>query len=467
MSNRRFYLTVFLLLLVLSGGIFFTSLLKKEKAEQEELFPNHSIYNPKPSGYQAWHQALTLAGVTTHVWRLPFTQLKDLPSPVTMVLIGPQSYSDYSQTFSKKDILLLERWIRQGNTLIVLDTFQRKPPQSLLASLGLAPPTQRQPPIPKRLKGPSEEPTYLLTLKDSHPLLKGYLSKPLESHTLSRLDLERTTHREDPLKEEKESEDDKTDASPAAHSVVKLQQKPLTPAQLLVSDEENDPVFVQFPYGQGHVILGTAPDMGSNAYLFNTHTDNYQFLTNLLVMAAHPVYINEFVHGYGEHPDILKYYSQTPLGKVFVQVLFVFLFLLWLSYMRWKPAIPPGEQDAASPPEDFTRSLATIYYLSQASAVVLSPMINAIETTLRRRYRLELNETQRIQTLFQTLFADYSSKASPMASLQKAITLVEQDAKLPHRELLRLMQELSTLRDRLEKTAPSPSVDPTPRSVNP
>lgn len=251
MSNRRFYLTVLTLLLILIGGIFLTAVLKKEKAEQEELFPNHSIYNEKPSGYQAWYQALTLAGVTTHVWRLPFTQLKDLPSPVTMVIIGPQSYNNYSPTFTRKDIVLLERWVRQGNTLIVLDTFQRKAPQSLLSILGFAPPTQRKPPLPENMKGLSAEPTYLLSLKGSHPLLKSYLSNPLETRTLTRLDLRRTTNREDPLKEETKSKDTHEETFPLEHSVVKIQQKPLSPAQLLVSDEENDPVFVQLPYGQG------------------------------------------------------------------------------------------------------------------------------------------------------------------------------------------------------------------------
>lgn len=484
MSNRRFALILAVLILLLSGAIFLTTLVKSGQQGRDELMINRSVYNAKPSGYKAWYQTLQNAGVQTRIWRTPFSSLNKLPAPATMVIIEPYTYNDMTVTFGPKDIKSLLAWVEEGNTLVLLDTFQRKNIRKLLVPLRIPPPSAI--PVNKAASWKTAK-AYPLVIGKAEPLLKSFITRNVETTMPYRLSVDPTPdfflpNLQEPDSETTESQDGEgeTENEPdAAAEAEATEEEPIiengadaedpgdiedpaldlprpTPRKVLLSDENGEPLLFKVRYGKGNVLIGTPTDLASNQYLFETEVDNYQFLSNMLLLEGNPIVINEYIHGFSENPDILSYYSKTPLGKIFMQVFFLVIVLLWLSFYRWKPVRQTRQEEAAPAQTDFIQSIAGIYYRSQSSLLALAPLIGSIETILRQRYRVELNEANRIQTLLQSLFGDYSNREDRMRHLQRAQEIIRQDQKIPHRDLLKLVRELSLIKEKLVQTDTSP-----------
>lgn len=435
MSNKRFALFVTLMLLVLSGCIVFSHMMNTEKsnAKREGLFPNASIYSPKPSGYKAWYTVFQKVNIKIRPWRKGFRKLEELPTPATMIIIEPHSVSTDTFTFSQQTIDQLLGWVDAGNSLIILDTFNRPSTQPFLESLKL-------PTTEKVESSSSSNTSTTLQIVSQNPLLKSYITEPLRTNSLYRF--------------------------PRNTLQKALANKKKYHPRILLEDASQHPYLIQIQYGRGEIVLGTPSDMANNGFLYDTDTDNYQFFANLLFTRTDPLYVNEFVHGFTDSPDIFTYYSRTPLGHIAVQLAFLFAFLLWASFYRWKPALPASDtQLEQSSEKRFIDSLASIYERGQATPVILAPMVKEIETTLRNRFRVDLpdlgqnrSESHRVEEVLRTILGDNKrgipperSLADPaLTALKKAMETVRVEKRLSHRDTLMLMQQLSLIQEKLK-----------------
>ena len=179
-------------------------------------------------------------------------------------------------------------------------------------------------------------------------------------------------------------------------------------------------------------------------------------LTNVILSAAqgHPVFINEYVHGYAKTLDLLAYYRQkTPLGKVLTQTLLTFMMMLWLSFAPWKPRPKVSRAVRQVPMEGFIDSMAGIYFRARAASLVLSPMLDDIERLLRRRHRMGLADTPRVRALLEGLFTGheraYSEHEALSTALQKARQIVARRQSLPPHELLKISRQLLLIQETL------------------
>jgi len=170
--------------------------------------------------------------------------------------------------------------------------------------------------------------------------------------------------------------------------------------------------------------------------------------------------VNEYVHGYEEAEDFLTYLGQTtPLGVIFVQLLLGFILLLWLSATRWTPKPQEVSQNdpiadsGVNPIEAYIQSMARIYARSQAASLALEPQIDRIEALLRQRFRLSLEDDERLKHLLGASPADYSSKEdspeSLMNALHQARLVIQNQERLTQRDLLRLARQLTLIEERL------------------
>ena len=421
-----------ILLLCLASLIVLMTALNPEQPSPEPI-ANRSIYSNASSGYRAWYLASKKAGAPMRVWEKSFLKLEQMPAPATMLIVEPYTVSKTSVIFGQKEATQLLDWVADGNTLVLLDDFRRFGSNSLAYTLSLNIEHWKKPLIgTSGTSLPKPSPVHIANKADAKKALGNYVHLPLLSQTW--LGFGNT-------------------------------QSEYFPATVLVEDAQNHPVLIRVPYHKGSLILGTTVDIGDNAYLNGPANDNYQLLSNLLAMEKKPVFINEFVHGYVESGDIFSYYQKnTPLGAIFAQLVMAFLVMLWLSFTRWtpRPAEPEktdsiGESGSLG---NYTNSMASVYYRAQAASLALEPQLTHIENLLRRRFRVSLQEENRLCHLLGEALADYSNKGSlPEAepdallkALQRAQAVVEKQERLQPGDLLKLSQQLAILENRLQAT---------------
>jgi hypothetical protein len=147
------------------------------------------------------------------------------------------------------------------------------------------------------------------------------------------------------------------------------------------------------------------------------------------------------------------------LGSVFAQLVLFFIALLWLSFVRWTPRPKAGKAkdqptDSISGTQAYIRSLAGLYYRTKAASLALEPQLNRIESLLRKRFRVNLDEEIRLLDLLTSLQADYSIREESPQSLLQAVKTAQMAIKhqnaMPHRELLKLSRQLTVIEERLQ-----------------
>jgi hypothetical protein len=410
---------------LLAGVVGLTTLLSPGLQNQEPL-ANRSIYNSAPSGYRAWYLTSQKAGLAILPWEKSFAQIDLLPNPATMMLVEPYTLSKTSVLFSQKESEAVLAWVAKGNTLLLLDDFHRFGSQGI-AQVALDRVASLRKPV-AMADGSGKAPRLeALPLLFQQKKLGRYVAQPVLSRSNAAL-------------------------------WPKGQQSDAWTA--LLTDGKGNPQLVRLPYGKGTLILGTVADLGDNGFLHGQPNDNYQFLANLLREAGHPVFINEFIHGYAETENLFTYFGQnTPLGAIFAQLMLGFVLLIWLSYMRWTPKpreMAGDESDKAGVTgiEAYVQSMARLYYRTQAASLALSPQVHRIERLLRQRFRLTLDDEGRLKHLLGTSPADYSIKEdspeSLVEALRKARSVIRDQERLSHRDLLRLARQLTLIEERLQ-----------------
>ncbi|HEY9746270.1 MAG TPA: DUF4350 domain-containing protein [Oculatellaceae cyanobacterium] len=383
--------------------------LKPQNLSPKEDFVNRSIYNSAPSGSRAWYLAIKKSGIPVSLWEESFQELKALPGPATMLIIQPFAVISGRMVFDEAATQQLLTWVGQGNTLILLDDFQRPEAKAFIEHVGF--------------RVIAEAPGMLSpSASQSGHALNDFVAYPLHSQSGGIL------------------------------QAVPKHRRHFTP---LLRNTRNQPTLIQLPYQKGSLILGTSTDLIANQWLHKNADGNFQYLANLIQLEKKPLVINEFVHGYRKAGDIFAFFREkTPIGAIAMQLFFVFLLVLWLSFMRWTPVWPALKKQASenSGIRPFIDSLAGVYYRRHAAILALRPMLEQVATTLRDRYQIHLQDSVQIQTLLESLPSPYSSSnAETLGTLREAQELVSLGGggTLPHRELLRIAQQLSELQERL------------------
>lgn len=401
-----------------------TYLTQDEKTGREALVEN-SIYNGGPSGYKAWFLTAQKAGLPVKVWESGFDELNTLPLPSTLLIVKPFTVAGSKVVFGHKEADQLLDWVAQGNNLVLLDDFSRTGSNVIAHRVLLS---VRREALPKQQKTDAPPPPPRPLRLMERTLLNTYVSAPLFSQSHIFLH-------------------PKSNSGQFSRTAI-------------LTDSTDKTRLWRLNYKGGTLILGTVTDLAENKYLNTPENDNYQFLSNLLRSGNAPIFINEFVHGYMETGDLTSYFQKkTPLGSIFAQLTLFFMMLLWLSFVRWTPKPKEAEEGpkiktSGGGQAAYIESLAGLYFRSKSPALALGPQLRELETLLRKRFRIGLDEDARLLDLLTTLFANYSSNSeeSPavlLDAVKKAKRMTEQEDKHSHRDLLKLSRQLSVIEERL------------------
>lgn len=392
-----------------------------------EALVENSIHNAGPSGYKAWFMASQKSGLAIAAWEDSFDALNELPTPTTMLIVKPYTVTNDRVAFDHKESAKLLQWVAKGNTLVLLDDFMRVGSGALLERFQLA--LHLPAPVKPKVSIPAPDRRLLSLSPKINAPLGAFIKAPLLSRSASTIQ-----------------------AGP--NSVLE--------AEPILVNTQKQAVLMWLPYHKGRLILGTTTDLGENRYLHKPENDNYQFLTNLLKQTNNPIVVNEFVHGYTESGDLLSYFQKkTPLGNIFAQFMLFFGLLLWLGFVRWKPAAPiqegntNSEQGAHSP---YIDSLAGLFLKSKSASLALTPQLKRIKATLNQRHRIKLSEEAKIHDLLLSRYAHYSNTQDSPDELMTAVKLAtkatENNLPLTPQTLLKTSRQLTVLEEILNLKKP-------------
>ncbi|NET91513.1 MAG: DUF4350 domain-containing protein [Kamptonema sp. SIO1D9] len=93
--------------------------------------------------------------------------------------------------------------------------------------------------------------------------------------------------------------------------------------------------------GSGRIIYATTPYLAANAY--QNAAGNFAFLAELVSNGSHPIWIDEYIHGYKDREqiqeeigeDVISYLLKTPLFPAFVQGLVILLIVIFAANRRF------------------------------------------------------------------------------------------------------------------------------------
>ncbi|MFK0734741.1 MAG: DUF4350 domain-containing protein [Gloeotrichia echinulata HAB0833] len=129
-------------------------------------------------------------------------------------------------------------------------------------------------------------------------------------------------------------------------------------------------------HGQGKVIYSTTPYLAANAY--QDYLSNFKYLANFVRHKNHPIFVDEYIHGYKDSDvrekegkgDLLSYLTKTPIMLALFQAGVLLLVLIWEQNRRFGKAVAldtPGVDNS----EAYIQALAGVLQKAQSTDFVV------------------------------------------------------------------------------------------------
>lgn len=152
--------------------------------------------------------------------------------------------------------------------------------------------------------------------------------------------------------------------------------------------------------GQGKILAATTPYLGANAY--QDQQGNYAFLAKLVGEDGYPIWVDEYIHGYGKETDSqsdrasepqqdwIDYLSNTPLILAFWQGLLILAIAIWAGNRRFgKPQ--PLLSSKTNNSEAYIRAVAGILQKANRSDFLVETIGKQEQLALQKTLGLGSN----------------------------------------------------------------------------
>ncbi len=345
-----------------------------------------STFGKSPDGYGAWYAFMEKQGVAIERWQKPATELftaQAPPKPITLLQIySEQPRSTYN--------LETEKWLKQGNTLVILGI--------------------HAPVTPAAFSSRKDSPQGAVKIETSRRYQPDQRQKPLRRQA-------------QPLLDDK--------------------------AEVLLGDRYGGIVWQQ-AIGKGKVIAAATPYLAANAY--QDEPGNFAFLAQLVKQTGGPIKVDEYLHGYKDAQAVARevagswidYLAKTPLLPIGVQGLILLLVLIWAKNRRLGPPLPitPPTLDNS---QAYIEALAAVLQKAGSSEFILETIGKAEQLQLQR----ELGLGAVPLTAEELINAWIASGRSPN-DLQPTLRTQARKRRLNDTELTTWLQTLQTLRQQTQ-----------------
>ncbi len=164
-------------------------------------------------------------------------------------------------------------------------------------------------------------------------------------------------------------------------------------------------VLVSFPYGEGRVILGSAPYPFSNAGL--KAPGNPELVLNVLRSASPQgrIWFDEWHHGKRaaapEPQDLSTWLRHTPVGRSLIFATIVIVLAIALQGQRFGPPVTVKEESPRRAPLEYITAIANLNRRAGHRKAVLNYYRHHLKRELGKRYRLSptLSDDQYVEEL--------------------------------------------------------------------
>jgi hypothetical protein len=211
--------------------------------------------------------------------------------------------------------------------------------------------------------------------------------------------------------------------------------------------------------GAGKVIRVATPHLAANAY--QDEPGNFRFLADLVTAPGHPVWVDEYIHGYrdpqrddeyihgyrdpadraaGRSPQsVWAYLSRTPIAPLAVQSLVLLALAVWAGNRRMgKPlADPPPKLDNS---EAYIQALGTVLRKAESTEFVVDTLSKAEQINLQRSLGLGTTPTDLL-----TLSRAWEQQTGRPAAELRRLLNPERKKRLGDRALLEWVSRVQAL----------------------
>lgn len=384
-------------------------------APQRSNLPQGSTYSRAPGGYGAWYAAMQQQGVEIQRWQKPLDELVQPASkhPKTVPIAHSEPPISGTQITSPITLLRIDSgqgwldypgdaWIEQGNVLIQLGHRFDSP------SLGVS--------LSKITDAP-----FTTLLPSSAGQVKLQTSRRF---------------------------------TPVSPKDPAFKDRAIPEFDPLLSDDDGV-VVLERAIGKGRMILAVTPFLAANAY--QDEPGNFQFLSNLATAAKHPIWVDEFIHGYKDQSviteetsdSLLRYLAKTPLLLIAIQAVIILVVLVWGKNQRFGTPIALTSPKIDNS-EAYMRALAGVLQKANCSEFVVETVGKAEQIQMQRSLGLgtELLDPAIVVNAWMQQTGQHAAELSDL------LELAHHPRRLPESELLIWLKTVQTLRQTLEQHLP-------------
>lgn len=364
------------------------SYVKIEPTADSESSPDRSTFNAGATGTRALFDFLHESGYQVVRWRESTASLLSVsgPKPATVVIIGETRIG-----VTKAEQKELMHWVSSGGRLVIID---RTPDPKLLPDSGKWTIKTHVTNFPWFDLNPNDYEQMTREVKPVTPSQPTAFARDIEqvmpsrfagSITFAPLEAKSGKAQPSPSAEEDDDDDDaegsiETEPESASSS---------SPAPVTTLADSRGSLLIDYPYGQGRIILLADPYMVANNGI--NRADNLQLAINVIVGGGGIVAFDEFHQGRASaHNALIQYFEGTPVLAICGQLALIGLAIVWSRGRRFARPLPLPKVDRRSSLE-FVASMAELQQRAKAHDLALENIYGRVRRVLVRHAGLNQN----------------------------------------------------------------------------
>ena len=399
-------LVIIITLIVVVGALVLlnaASYVKVEPTADSEVSPDRSTLNAGATGTRALYDFLHESGYQVARWRESTASLLSFngPKPATIVVIG-RTLVPFSDSESEE----LLQWVENGGRLVIID---RSPNHSLLPPSGDWAIGAHMTSFPWTDIDPTnfeQMTTGVKPVLPSQPtLLARDVKEILPSRFAGTITVATTTKtgnvKDNPAggDTEEPSDDSESPETPSPETggygppPTRAEAAKVSPAPVTNFARENGALLVEYPHGNGRIVLLSDPFIVANNGI--SRADNLQFAVNVCNGNGGLVAFDEFHQGRSAtHNALIQYFAGTPVLAICGQFALIGLMVIWSRGSRFARPLPLPQVDRRSSLE-FVASMAELQQRARAHDLALENIYGRVRRVLVRHAGLNHNSPRK------------------------------------------------------------------------
>ncbi len=372
----------------------------EDERQDTELSPNRSTYHSGATGTRALYDFLSESGYPVMRWReIPAQLLGETRQRVqTFVIVG-----DTALSIDEDEVRSLLLWVKGGGRLVLVD---RRPADQILPPSDQWVVATEFGDFPSLTVNPGNVGEMTENVKPSEPVQPTLLTQNVGSVMPSRFaahisvtstNSNSSSGPDDSAgaaqslqnSDEFENEPSATPEPVGPPAPAQEESTPVSPAPVVHVEDSRGPLLVDYPHGNGRIVILSDPYIFSNGGL--SLKDNLQLAINVLTTREGLIAFDEYHQGRGTTGNaLIGYFSGTPILPILGQLVALILVIVWTRSRRFARPLPLKQIDRRSSLE-FVASMAELQQRARAYDLAIENIYSRTRRVLARYAGMDYN----------------------------------------------------------------------------